>query len=103
MTRRKTSKQSRTWTTSPGPGVTGFSEEFYLSSNPDVQAAVNAGIFKSGLEHYQKSGATELRSPNSFFNANYYAAQNPDALEAIQKGVISSVFEHYSRWGYADG
>lgn len=38
-----------------------FNEADYLASNPDVAAAVAAGQFKSGLDHYEKCGIHERR------------------------------------------
>jgi hypothetical protein len=42
----------------------GFSESEYLTLYPDVAAAVKAGTFKSGYEHYEKHGKSEGRSIN---------------------------------------
>ena len=42
----------------------GFSESEYLTLYPDVAAAVKAGTFKSGYEHYEKHGKSEGRQPN---------------------------------------
>lgn len=38
-----------------------FDEDFYLQENPDVAAAVTAGVINSGLEHYQLFGQFEGR------------------------------------------
>ena len=43
---------------------THFSESEYLTLYPDVAAAVKAGAFKSGYEHYVKHGKSEGRSIN---------------------------------------
>jgi hypothetical protein len=42
----------------------GFIESEYLNLYPDVAAAVKAGTFKSGYEHYEKHGKSEGRSIN---------------------------------------
>ena len=42
----------------------GFSESEYLTLYPDVAAAVKAGTFKSGYEHYEKHGKSEGRLIN---------------------------------------
>lgn len=39
-----------------------FDEDCYLSENPDVAAAVKAGNFQSGFEHYSKHGHLENRN-----------------------------------------
>jgi SAM-dependent methyltransferase len=41
-----------------------FIESEYLTLYPDVAAAVKAGTFKSGYEHYEKHGKSEGRQPN---------------------------------------
>ena len=40
-----------------------FDEAEYLALYPDVAAAVEAGAFKTGFEHFQKHGEKEGRSP----------------------------------------
>lgn len=40
-----------------------FDEAYYLEANPDVRAAVEDKIFRSGYEHYTKHGKAEGRSP----------------------------------------
>ncbi len=40
-----------------------FDEDWYLTSYPDVAAAVRAGGFASGLQHYLAYGRAEGRSP----------------------------------------
>ena len=42
----------------------GFSESEYLTLYPDVAAAVKAGTFKNGYEHYEKHGKSEGRLIN---------------------------------------
>ena len=39
-----------------------FDERAYLSAHPDVRAAVQAGLFKSGRHHFDKHGKAEGRS-----------------------------------------
>lgn len=41
-----------------------FNESEYIALYPDVAAAVKAGAFKSGYEHYQKHGKFEGRHPD---------------------------------------
>src|ERR1022692_3451061 len=43
------------------PGADVFDENAYLYANPDVAAAVDAGLVKSGREHWLKCGRAELR------------------------------------------
>lgn len=42
-------------------GLGGFDEQYYLAQNPDVAAAVKAGQFASGQEHYNQYGKKEGR------------------------------------------
>lgn len=80
-----------------------FNEAYYLQSNADVATAVSLGFFKSGLDHFNKIGARELRSPNAVFDAKYYATQNPDVLAAVSAGTFASVYDHYVKFGLAEG
>lgn len=41
---------------------TAFDENWYVNNNPDVKAALDAGTIKSGLEHFNKTGAAEGRT-----------------------------------------
>ncbi len=84
-------------------GVPGFDETYYLSQNPDVAAAVAAGAFTSGLEHFNKHGAKELRDPNPYFDTKYYLTQNPDVAAAISDGLLTSAFAHYQQAGGIEG
>lgn len=47
-----------------GPEVPlAFDEAYYLDANPDVRAAVEDRIFRSGYEHYIRHGKAEGRRP----------------------------------------
>ncbi len=47
-----------------GPEVPlAFDEAYYLEANPDVRAAVEDKIFRTGYEHYVRHGKAEGRSP----------------------------------------
>lgn len=76
-----------------------FSENFYLSENPDVAAAVRAGTFSTGLQHFNSFGKVEGRDPSLLFNNSYYLQQNSDVAAAIQAGTVKSAFEHYELVG----
>jgi len=41
-----------------------FNEEVYLSLHPDIRSAVDGGIVKSGLDHYNRFGRNENRRVN---------------------------------------
>lgn len=79
-----------------------FNSEFYLRQNPDVAAAVAAGVYESAEQHFQLNGQFENRSPSAFFDPNAYLRANPDVAAAIQSGVLKSAFEHFSDFGSAE-
>ncbi|KQT51990.1 hypothetical protein ASG43_20640 [Aureimonas sp. Leaf454] len=75
-----------------------FNEQFYLSTYPDVAAAVSRGIFASGQAHYNANGRFEGRNPNQFFNTSEYLGRYPDVARA---GV--NPLDHFLRSGAAEG
>ena len=79
-----------------------FDEAYYLAQNPDVAAAVAAGLFTSGLQHYEISGAHELRNPNAYFDEQYYLFTNPDVAAAVASGIFSSGLEHFEKYGKSE-
>lgn len=67
-----------------------FDENFYLSNYPDVAAAVIAGSFSSGLQHFQLYGLADNRflvSPN--YNETIYLQRYPDVAAAVAAGVAA--------------
>ena len=94
--------------------ILSFNEEFYLLSNTDVFAAVNAGVFASGVDHYIQFGDAENRDPTGavdpvtgelttlFSNGDYLAA-NPDVAAAVQSGAVRTALDHYVDNGVQEG
>ncbi|WP_298374647.1 M10 family metallopeptidase C-terminal domain-containing protein [Azospirillum sp.] len=82
-----------------------FDEAFYLSMYPDVNAAVKAGQYASGLAHYLSNGALEGRwgSGTLEYNEVSYRAANPDVVAAILAGTVSSGYQHYEAFGKYEG
>lgn len=80
-----------------------FNESYYLSTYSDVAAAVQTGIFRSGLDHYQQLGQSEKRQPSAFFNETYYLQQSPDVAAAVQTGAFNSGLQHYLQFGQREG
>lgn len=72
-----------------------FNERFYLETHSDVAAAVAAGAFRSGEEHFTLYGAGEGRISTGLFNRDYYLAKNPDVAAA---GV--NPFLHFMNYGW---
>lgn len=82
-----------------------FDEGFYLDLYPDVAAAVRAGAFKSGYDHYRKTGAAEGRWGSSTldYNERSYLAANPDVAAAVRRGAFALGYDHYLAHGKAEG
>lgn len=81
-----------------------FNEEFYLNSNPDVRAAVNAGAFSSGLQHFQQSGLAEGRvNISPYFDEGLYLRKYPDVAASVGSGGLKSGLQHYIQNGETEG
>lgn len=81
-----------------------FDEQFYLANNSDVKAAVQAGQFKSGREHFEKYGLKEGRVlVSSHYDEAAYLRKYPDVAAAVANGSISSGIAHYIQTGEAEG
>ncbi|PSO48865.1 MAG: hypothetical protein BRC33_08475 [Cyanobacteria bacterium SW_9_44_58] len=79
-----------------------FDEQFYLSNNPDVENAVENGVFDSGFDHFLEFGLQENRAPNetlTFFTEETYLEENPDVEEAVNNGVFDSALDHFLSFG----
>lgn len=74
-----------------------FTPAYYLATQPDVRAAVEAGAI-TAFDHFILFGAKEGRSPAPLFNVDFYLSHNPDVQTAVNAGVISAV-EHLIRYG----
>lgn len=80
----------------------GFDEGAYLATNPDVDAAIRAGIISNALDHYLLYGRGEGRAPNLLFDAQWYLDRNPDVAAAAIAGQTNA-WDHYSRYGWREG
>jgi len=80
-----------------------YNEQDYLAQNPDVAAAVAAGVYGSGLEHWQKYGEGENRSPLEWFDATQYLTDNLDVASAVIAGVFQSAWDHFESFGREEG
>lgn len=79
-----------------------FNPGYYLSQNPDVQEAVNNGLFRNAFEHFITIGFAEGRNPSSYF-ASDYLINNPDVAIAVANGIIRSGFAHFIKVGVTEG
>lgn len=87
-----------------------FNESWYLSNNAGVAAAVKAGQFSSGLEHYNQVGRAEGRQPNQIsdatgnpFSESHYLRANTDVAKAVAEFQYDSGYDHYLLHGKAEG
>ncbi len=84
------------------PGEVGYDEAYYLAHNPDVKAAVIAGSFSSGEQHFDEYGRAEGRVPSEEaigFNEKWYLTEYPDVAAAVHAGTFYSGLEHYLEYG----
>jgi hypothetical protein len=80
-----------------------FDEKYYLALNPDVANAVAAGVFSSGLQHFQQFGINEGRvTVSPLYNESLYLQANPDVANAVQSRSLSSGLQHYILYGEAE-
>ncbi len=79
-----------------------FDEQYYLATNPDVLAAVQAGALPSGYQHFIASGITEGRNPSILYNEAFYLATNPTVGDAVRAGAIASGLLHFLSNGAAE-
>lgn len=80
-----------------------FNEGAYLAENPDVAAAIAAGTFSSGFEHFTLLGKFEGRDSGPLFDDSFYQATNPDVSDAVEQGLIPSLFDHFLAAGQFEG
>ncbi|MGE5655260.1 MAG: calcium-binding protein [Actinomycetota bacterium] len=81
-----------------------FDESYYLSKYPFVKDAINAGLVKSGLEHFQKYGQKlGLTEVSRYFDENYYLSNSPSVAAAVKSGVFASGLDHFIQSGYEAG
>lgn len=78
-----------------------FDEQFYLTNNPDVAAAVQNRTFPSGAAHYQEFGRREGRAPR--FDEQYYLSRNPDVARGVRMGEFRNGRDHWDRFGRFEG
>ena len=74
-----------------------FDAEWYLTQNPDVAAAVEAGLI-TAHDHFSQFGIDENRSPSPLFDPGFYLAQSPDVAAAVAAGHFSAV-QHFLLYG----
>ncbi len=77
-----------------------FNEQWYLDQNPDVAAAVAAGL-TTAYQHFMAYGQYESRAPSALFDPAFYLNQNPDVAAAVAAG-LASAYEHFLLYGQSE-
>jgi VCBS repeat-containing protein len=72
-----------------------FDEQYYLTMNPDVAAAVQNGTLLSGYQHFAQTGILEGRNPSVLYNESFYLNANADVRNAVNTGVLESGLQHF--------
>ncbi|MEG4348707.1 calcium-binding protein [Microcoleus sp. LAD1_D5] len=86
-----------------------FDESYYLSQYPWVKPAIDAGIIKSGREHFEKFGqAGGLTKVSRYFDEETYLSQNQDIAPLLRtpnnaNAPFASGIDHFIQLGYEQG
>jgi hypothetical protein len=85
-----------------------FDEKYYLSQYPWIQPAIDAGIVKSGREHFEKFGqAGGLTKVSRYFDENAYLAGNTDLAPFVRtvnpNAPFATGLDHFIQFGYDEG
>ncbi|MCC3409970.1 MAG: calcium-binding protein [Microcoleus sp. PH2017_10_PVI_O_A] len=86
-----------------------FDEKYYLSQYPWLKPAIDAGIIKSGKEHFEKFGqAAGLTKISRYFDEDTYLAQNQDIASLVRTASNKSLpfasgLDHFIQFGYEEG
>jgi capsular polysaccharide biosynthesis protein len=75
-----------------------FDEDFYLRRYRDVAAAIAAGRFQDGLEHYRRCGFHEGRCGFSF-DTQWYSVNYPQAAVDVGEGLYVDLRHHFVETG----
>ncbi len=81
-----------------------FDSEWYSKAYPDVAVSVDAGIYRSSQEHFQKEGflSGRLGAPMSV-DQGWYMDFYPDIGSAVADGSMSSASHHFNNYGWFEG
>jgi hypothetical protein len=85
-----------------------FDEQFYLASYPWIKPAIDAGVIKSGREHFEKFGqAGGLTKVSRYFDENAYLTVNTDLRPFVRtvnpNGPFATGLDHFIQFGYDEG
>jgi hypothetical protein len=96
-----------------------FDEQYYLSQYPWLKPAIDAGIIKSGREHFEKFGqAAGLTKISRYFDEYIYILNNPDIAPFVRtidpslapflrtvnpNAPFATGLDHFIQFGYDEG
>ncbi|WP_333122099.1 calcium-binding protein [Microcoleus sp. Pol11C3] len=85
-----------------------FDEQYYLASYPWLKPAIDAGIIKSGREHFEKFGqAAGLTKISRYFDEDTYLEGNPDLKPFVRtvnpNAPFATGLDHFIQYGYEEG
>ncbi len=75
-----------------------FNNDYYLSKNADVAAAVKNGQISSGFDHFNSFGKFENREASIFFNSSFYLEKNTDVANAVNNKQTTAI-DHFLAFG----
>ena len=75
-----------------------FNNDYYLSKNADVAAAVKSGQIASGFAHFNSFGKFENRETSIFFNSSFYLEKNQDVANAVNNKQTTAI-DHFLAYG----
>jgi hypothetical protein len=86
-----------------------FDEQYYIAQYPWVKPAIDAGIIKSGREHFETFGqAAGLTQVSRYFDEATYLAGNPDIASLVRtpnnpNAPFTTGLDHFIQYGYEEG
>jgi len=84
--------------TNDSPGhfdpVPQFSESFYRRRHRDIEAAIEAGLYRNGYLQFVQYGCFELRQPSPDVDLAYYRDMNERVRNDINAGMVRDAFAH---------
>ncbi|MFS8120354.1 MAG: calcium-binding protein [Microcoleus sp.] len=85
-----------------------FDEQYYLSQYPWIQPAIDAGVIKSGREHFEKFGREGgLTKISRYFDEATYLATKPDIVSLVRtvnpNAPFATGLDEFIQLGYDEG
>jgi len=79
-------------------------EAWYLSTYPDVGAAIQNGVVPDANSHYCRFGYYEHRMPYQILvDELWYLNEYPDVRDAVTSKVFGTGQNHFEQLGYKEG